>query len=309
MKSLNHVIDTIVDQSILLKNKYLSDFDTEMDYVAIFTQDNEEYDYYAEEALKIGKLFKEDNECIYVILNESIESDIGNFNLIKIGKPDTSKKAIGYSDLRIDYKKLKAEIVDNSAFNITTSNDGIELVELKDNAFNVLIYFPEIPLSTEINQTSANASKSMNEAALQNNQLEEEKQRRLQLMADFENYKRRVEQEKALFGAMANMSLIQDILEVYDDLELAIQDNDLDLDRAKSSIKNAQSKMSTTVLKAGIEKIDVKIGDDFDKEKMEAISTIPDEKNKGKVIVVISSAYKYTGKDGILKAAKVIVGK
>ena len=42
---------------------------------------------------------------------------------------------------------------------------------------------------------------------------------------------------------------------------------------------------------------------------MEAISAIPDENNKGKVIAVITSAYKYANQQSILSSAKVIVGK
>lgn len=140
-------------------------------------------------------------------------------------------------------------------------------------------------------------------------ELNEEKERRLRMMADFENFKKRIEQEKSMFGAIANMGLIQEILEINDDLQLAIDDAELDLERAKSSLQTAQEKIKSAAKNAGVETIEVNIGDDFDSSTMEAIQAVPDEKNAGKVIAVISSAYKYTGRDGILKAAKVIVGK
>jgi molecular chaperone GrpE len=73
--------------------------------------------------------------------------------------------------------------------------------------------------------------------------LEEEKNRRIQLMADFENFKKRMEQERATFGAIANMGLIQQILEIHDDLQLAISDANLDKDSAIESIKTAQDKI------------------------------------------------------------------
>jgi molecular chaperone GrpE len=139
--------------------------------------------------------------------------------------------------------------------------------------------------------------------------LEEEKNRRIQLMADFENFKKRMEQERATFGAIANMGLIQQILEIHDDLQLAISDANLDKDSAIESIKTAQDKIKGAAKLAGVEAVEIKIGDDFDSSKMEAITTVPDEKNKNKVVAVISSAYKYVGKDGIIKAAKVVVGK
>ncbi len=160
-------------------------------------------------------------------------------------------------------------------------------------------------------KTNKDSTTNKNTANLEEikKQLEEEKSRRLILMADFDNFKKRIEAEKSMFGAMANMGLIQEILEVCDDLQLALDDADLSIENAKTSLKNAQEKLSNSTKNAGVERVEVNKGDDFDKEKMEAIQTIPDEKNKDKVIAVISSAYKYTDRDGIIRPAKVIVGK
>ena len=92
-------------------------------------------------------------------------------------------------------------------------------------------------------------------------------------------------------------------------MQLALDDEGLDLERAKQSIQTAQDKLKGAASNAGVEAVEVKAGDDFDKEYMEAIQAIPNEEMKGKVIAVISSAYKYSNKEGVLKAAKVIVGK
>lgn len=142
-------------------------------------------------------------------------------------------------------------------------------------------------------------------------EIEDWKNKYLRLMADFQNYQKRIEGEKAMFGAIANLSLIQDILEVFDDMTLALQDEALNVDSAKSSMKTAQDKLIAAAEKAGIERIEVKVGDEFNKETMEAITTTPveDEKQKGKVVAVINSAFKYKDREGIIKAAKVIVGK
>lgn len=150
---------------------------------------------------------------------------------------------------------------------------------------------------------------STDELKTLNSKLEAEKAKRLQTMAEFENYRKRIESEKAMFGAMANMGIIQELLEINDDLNLALNDENLSLEHAKQSIKTAQDKLKAAASNAGIEAIEVNIGDEFDREKMEAIQAVPDEKNKNKVIVVISSAYKYSNKEGILRPAKVIVGK
>jgi len=151
---------------------------------------------------------------------------------------------------------------------------------------------------------------SSNEVDL-NQQIEEEKHKRLQLMADFQNYQRRVDSEKSTWGAISNMTIIKELLEVNDDIQLALQDENLNLEHAKQSLKTAQEKLIVAALRAGVEKVDVAVGDEFDREKMEAVSAVQtqEENQKNKVIAVISSAYKFVSKPGILKAAKVVVGK
>lgn len=139
--------------------------------------------------------------------------------------------------------------------------------------------------------------------------IEEEKGKRMQLMADFENYKKRIESEKAMFGAIANLGLIKELLEISDDITLALQDDSINIERAKESLSIAQSKLTAAASNAGVEKIEINTGDDFNKDLMEAITMVEDSKMKGKVITVVSSAYKYANNDQIIKPAKVIVGR
>ena len=142
-------------------------------------------------------------------------------------------------------------------------------------------------------------------------EIEKQRNNYLMLMAEFQNFKKRIEGEKAMFGAIANLGIIQDILEIFDDISLALTDENLDLERSKSSLKIAQDKLLGAIGHVGVERIDIKVGDEFDKEKMEAITTIPveDQNEKNKVVSIVSSAFKYKDKDGVIKHAKVIVGK
>lgn len=142
-------------------------------------------------------------------------------------------------------------------------------------------------------------------------QLETEKKAKLQIMADFQNYRRRTEEEKAKYGIMANMLLTGTILEMLDDIHLALKDKDMTLERAQEFINIMQDKLAGAVSTTGIEKINVNVGDKFDNLMMEAITTVPveDKAQDNKVIDVISAAYKYRDQGDIFKAAKVIVGK
>jgi molecular chaperone GrpE len=139
--------------------------------------------------------------------------------------------------------------------------------------------------------------------------LQKESEAKLQVMADFENFRQRMQAERATFGAVANMALIQEFLEVYDDLQMAMSDQNLDLESAKVAIQNAQSKLIMATKSAGVEALDVKPGDVFDQNTMEAVTAVPDQENKQKVMAVISTGFKYANKEGIIKAAKVVIGK
>jgi len=139
--------------------------------------------------------------------------------------------------------------------------------------------------------------------------LQQEKESKIQLMSDFENYRKRIEAEKVTFGAIANMGLIESIAEVFDDIGLALNDESLNLESARKSLENTRDKLKNSLNLTGVECLNVSVGDNFNSEYMEAVSTIPSEENKGKVIAVISSGLKYKNKDGIIKPAKVVVGK
>lgn len=277
----------------------------QLDYVAIFTQSNDEYDFYCQEADQVGSVVLEQENGITFKINPIITID-GEVTFLKVRKPDGKKEVVGAADYRVtNYEMFKGM---HNELDIKTSADGVEILEVFDSERpEVLVYIPSRPFSEDYSGDKISQKTETSISDL----VEEEKRKRIELMSDFQNYKKRVEQEKALFGAMANMGIIQDVLEVFDDINLALNDQDLNLEHAKDSMKSAQDKLVATAEKAGIERVSVNAGDEFDKDKMEAISAIPvqDGSQKGKVVAVISSAFKYKGKDGILKAAKVIVGK
>ena len=140
-------------------------------------------------------------------------------------------------------------------------------------------------------------------------QLEVEKEARLRTMADFDNFRKRMESERVTFGAVTNMGLVQEIIEIYDDLQLALNDDELNLEAGKAAISSGQEKLKAAAATAGVSLIEVRVGDKFDSSSMEAISTVEDEDNKDKVVAVVSSGIKYANKEGIVRAAKVVVGK
>lgn len=295
-------IKSVSDKSKKLREEKLSQFDLTLDYVAVYTKTSEDFDFLNEEAGKLGKIFTEEGGGVVYVLNDEIDTPDGNISLIRIMEPDKEQNFEGYCDYATnDYLKVK-EIAEE----VLMSHDNVEILEFKNN--EVAIYIPQRALSEDINN-NFEENKKMDEENDLKQQLEEERERRMRVMADFENYKKRIEGEKATFGAIATMGIITELLEINDDLALALDDADLDLERAKESIITAKSKLKGAASNAGVETIEVKVGDEFNKDFMEAIQAVPNPEMEGKVIAVISSAYKFAGKDGILRAAKVIVGK
>lgn len=177
----------------------------------------------------------------------------------------------------------------------------------KDNQLTIVFL-------NDVTNISANKNQEMNgemsEIEKLKKELEAEKEKRLVLMSDFQNYKKRIEAERASFGAIANISIIEMVMEVFDDIGLALSDSNLSIEQAKISLESAKNKIKNLVESSGFEVLNIKIGDVFDHSKMEAISTIEaGEENKNKVIAIVNSGMKLKDKDNIIKPAKVVVGK
>ncbi|MFS8131373.1 MAG: nucleotide exchange factor GrpE [Candidatus Dojkabacteria bacterium] len=305
MQKLTERLSEIIKEARKLHDKYLAEYSLTVDYVNIFCLDSNEYGFYTNEALKIGVMLKEVSNGIYVKFNTIMDVENISIKTIKVRKPDPTKSTDGALDfVTSDYEILKGELQDNPTFQLSVNTFKQEEIVVSDENTDAYIAIGSIPILETLKQKDELQPQDASSL------VDEEKRKRLQLMSDFQNYQKRVEQEKAVFGAMANMSLIQEILEVFDDINLALSDNELTLEHAKSSMKSAQDKLVTAIDIAGVERIPVNIGDEFDKERMEAISTVPGTpEQQGKVIAVISSAFKYKNKDGVLKPAKVVVGK
>jgi molecular chaperone GrpE len=130
--------------------------------------------------------------------------------------------------------------------------------------------------------------------------LAQEKGERLSLLAEFVNYKKRVEAEKGDFVVYANNVLLKQIIEVVDDFDRALKGTD-----------SKDKKLISLITSYGLESIEVKVGDEFSPENMEAITTSPvkDEKQHNKVVEVLQQGYinKQTGKS--FKHAVVVIGK
>src|SRR5690242_5702057 len=99
--------------------------------------------------------------------------------------------------------------------------------------------------------------------------------------ADFQNFKRRTEQEREEYSRLANMALVVNILPAVDDLERALANVDTALAGLSwvEGIRAIQRKLRGALEAAGVTEIRAE-GEEFDPNVHEAIGQAPGEHNR-----------------------------
>lgn len=127
----------------------------------------------------------------------------------------------------------------------------------------------------------------------------------LRLHAEFDNYRRRTMKEKADLLKTGNEKAILGVLTIVDDFERAIPNIPED---AREGVELIYNKFLNFLAQNGVKEIDA-LGETFDTEKHEAITTVPaqSEDQKDKIIDCIQKGY--TLNDKVIRFPKVIVAK
>jgi molecular chaperone GrpE len=126
-------------------------------------------------------------------------------------------------------------------------------------------------------------------------------------MADFENYKKRMQRDIESIVSSRRRSLIERFLPVIDNLERALQSNNAG-DALRSGVEQTLRGFEALLNGEGVKAIDVK-GKPFDPRVAEAIGTTPASDGVGDDVVVDVALKGYTLGDELLRPAKVIVSK
>jgi molecular chaperone GrpE len=151
--------------------------------------------------------------------------------------------------------------------------------------------------TTPVNDTEAALAKVQDELA-------ESKDKYLRLYAEFENHRRRTAKERLDMIQSANEQLIKNLLPIVDDFE-----------RAEKSLKEMSGKEADGVLliyqklkklldQYGVKSMEVQGA--FNPDLHEAITQVPDESRKGKIVDVVEKGYVLN--DKVIRFAKVVVG-
>lgn len=143
-----------------------------------------------------------------------------------------------------------------------------------------------------------------------NKKYEELNDRYLRLYSEFDNYRKRTNKEKIELRQHASEDIIKDLLPILDDMDRAnkINSESNDLKGIVEGSLLITTKLKNMLGSRGLSEIDC-IGQDFDTDYHEAITTIKaeDPEMKGKIIDETQKGYKLNEK--VIRFSKVIIGE
>ena len=141
-------------------------------------------------------------------------------------------------------------------------------------------------------------------------QIEDLKNQQLYKVAEFDNFRKRVMQEKAELIKNGGSKVITTLLPIVDDLERAQQNMDKyeDVNAVKEGLNLIIDKFFKLLAQEGLKKMDV-VGKPFDADYHEAIAMVPGQPDdqKGKVMDCMTAGY--TLNDKVICYAKVAVAE
>ena len=141
-------------------------------------------------------------------------------------------------------------------------------------------------------------------------ELDELKDKYLRTVAEFENYKKRTQKEKAELIFNGSEKTVSAILPILDDMERAVANsaNTEDIQALEEGWELIFKKLQTTLEGLGVKKIETD-DKDFDVDFHEAVAMVPgvEEDKKGKVIDCVQTGY--TLNEKVIRHAKVAVGQ
>ena len=153
----------------------------------------------------------------------------------------------------------------------------------------------EETVEAETAETEETAEEAATEEAPAEEPKEEESARYMRLMADFQNYKKRVEKEKSDIYSYANEKMATELLTVLDNFERAL-DHECSDEGFKEGMDMIFKQLFDALGKAGLAEIPA-LGEDFDPNFHNAVMTEDtDEYDSGKVSGVLQKGYTLNGK-------------
>ena len=138
-------------------------------------------------------------------------------------------------------------------------------------------------------------------------EIDRKSDKNIRLLAEFDNYKRRTQEERIKLFKYAGEDLAKSILPTLDDLHRTLESDEKG--KARSILEGIAlivAKLDKTLEEQGIVPFD-SVGQDFDPELHEALMSEKADKGDNVILKEFEKGYRYA--DKILRHAKVVVSK
>ena len=194
--------------------------------------------------------------------------------------------------INVDQAEEQEAVQTEAAEKVTEASNGKEDVKASENV-----------------EKKAKSEDEPSEALDKNAQLEEDSEAKyLRLMAEFQNYKKRVAKEKTDIHSYANEKIVTELLEVLDNFERALaSETSVEAEGYAQGMKLIFDQLLGVLTKSGLEEVKA-LGEDFDPNMHNAVMTADSEEyDSNKVCSVLQKGYTLNGK--VIRPSMVTVAK
>ena len=146
MDDLRTIVNKIVTESVLLKNKYTNATNAPVEFACVFCQTDQEYKIYTGEIKKLGEVVQDTTTGFTYLFNIPLKTQAGPLSLVKIRRPDPLRKERGDADFNTNFNEFKNRYINESNFQLV-KRDQFEMLRLSESGNEVMACFSNIPLS------------------------------------------------------------------------------------------------------------------------------------------------------------------
>lgn len=138
------------------------------------------------------------------------------------------------------------------------------------------------------------------------NKIKDQEESFMRLNAEYQNFRRRTQEEKSSIALYANEKIMNDLILVVDNFERALDSIEDKESQTYKGVEMVSNQLMDSLKKAGLETIEANVGDDFDHNfHMAVMQEESSEYEPGKILMVLQKGYKIGKK--VLRASMVKV--
>ncbi len=139
-ENVRNLVKEIVKKACILKDKYTDQKKAPVSYVAIFCQNNKEYEEFTKIVRTFSSVINETPTGFHYRI-DPLDTISGPLKILKIRKPDKTRPERGDADFNVlDFKEFKKKYLPLQGFTLIERKDH-EMIELMEKDADVRVYF------------------------------------------------------------------------------------------------------------------------------------------------------------------------